>query len=312
MRFSKVPKNIYYKLLKLKSRIFSGRPVLVLMYHRINDEVGENLGGLTVSISNFEEQLIYFKNHFQLLKLDEDWNSLKKTGLVVTFDDGYADNFLNALPLLEKHQIPATIFVTTLNINTKNEFWWDRLVADYSYCAEAVYIPNQINKVNKSDLVYKDITDKVHKMSNEDKEKWLVTFEKLNQITFLPRQEFRSLTHEELKTLANHPLVTLGVHTHNHYSLGTLTYEQQKKELYLSVEKLNDLDLNSIKYLALPHGSYNTDTFKIIEELNLKGVLLANNYYSAADNKATKKINRILIPNIKDEILSKYLKQFYC
>jgi len=56
----------------------------------------------------------------------------KKTGLVITFGDGYADNIINALPLLERYQIPATIFISTLNINTKNEFWWDRLVFDYA------------------------------------------------------------------------------------------------------------------------------------------------------------------------------------
>lgn len=310
MSFLKTIKNWYYIVLKVKSRILIGRPVLVLMYHRINDEVGQKLKGLSVSVSNFENQLLYYKSNFQILRLDEDWISLKKTGIVITFDDGYADNFLNALPLLEKYQIPATIFVTTLNINTKNEFWWDRLVFDYSNCDESFYLPNQSGKISKSNSSYTYITDYVHEMQNEDKEEWFLEFEKINRISFFPREEYRSLTNLELKLLSEHPLITLGIHTHNHYSLGTLSYEEQKQEISFSIEKLKELTTKAIKYLALPHGSYNQDTLKIAQELNLKGILLANDYYSSIKNKSSKKINRILMPNIEGKELIKRLKRF--
>ncbi|MBF4492868.1 polysaccharide deacetylase family protein [Flavobacterium sp. MR2016-29] len=303
-------KKIYYKLLKLKNRILHGRPVLVTMYHRVSDVVGDKLTHLTVSVANFENQLVYYKENYQILRLDEDWNSLKKTGLVITFDDGYADNIINALPLLEKYQIPATIFITTLNINTKNEFWWDRLVFDYANCDELFDLPDVKNKVSKSNTVYNDIIDKLNKLSNPDKENWLVEFEKMNQIPFFPREEYRSLTNAELKFLSDHPLITLGIHSHNHYSLGNLSYKEQKQELIISLKKLNELTNRNIKYLALPHGSYNLDTIKIAQELGFLGVLLANNYYSNKENKASRKMNRILMPNIKDEVLLHYLKKY--
>ena len=47
--------------------------------------------------------------------------------LVVTFDDGYADNLYNAKPLLERYEIPATIFLTSGCIGQNREFWWDEL-----------------------------------------------------------------------------------------------------------------------------------------------------------------------------------------
>ncbi|WP_191408507.1 polysaccharide deacetylase family protein [Flavobacterium bizetiae] len=280
------------------------------MYHRINDDVGQKLQDLTVGVSNFENQLIYYKDKFQILKLDEDWISLKKTGVVITFDDGYADNILNALPLLEKHEIPATIFVTTLNINKENEFWWDRLVFDYSSCNEIFYLPNKKDKNLKSDSIYKEIVEKLNNFSNDEKEKWFLEFEKVNHLMFFPRKEYRSLTNLELQLLSKHPLISIGIHTHNHYPLGSLTYEQQKQELLRSLKKLNELEINPTKYLSLPHGSYNIETFNIIKELNLSGALLANNYYSSNRNKVSKKINRILIPNIKDKILAQYLKHY--
>ncbi|WP_029272136.1 polysaccharide deacetylase family protein [Flavobacterium sp. KJJ] len=310
MWYFKSIKNLYYNLLKAKSRILYGRPILVLMYHRVNDIKDDKLGQLTVSVKNFENQLRYFKDKYQILKLNEDWTSLKKSGLVITFDDGYADNIINALPLLEKYQIPATIFITTLNINTDNEFWWDRLGFDYSYCDELFYLPNVKERASKSNDTYKSITAYLNPLSNEDKERWFLKFEKINQIPFSPRDEYRSLNNLELKLLSEHPLITLGIHTHNHYPLENLTYEEQKRELVLSIEKLDELTPNNIKYLALPHGSYNSETYKLINELNFSGSLLANNYYSSEKNKFSKKINRILIPDIKDKELLNYIKRF--
>lgn len=310
MSFLKLSKELYYKLLKLKSRLFYGRPVLVTMYHRVSNSVGDKLGGLTVSVENFENQLCHYKEKYQILKLDEEWTSLKKTGLVITFDDGYANNVLNALPLLEKHQIPATIFVTTLNTDTEKEFWWDRLVFDYSYCKESFYIPNQSDKIVKSNSSYRSIIGYLDKISNEDKDKWFLEFEKRNEIVFSPREEYRSLTNLELKKLSDHPLITVGIHTHNHYSLGSFTYEEQKRELLFSINKLKELGIKNVKYLALPHGSYNSETYKIIDEIGLSGILLANNYYSSSKNKSKKKINRILIPNINNEELEGYMKKF--
>jgi len=303
-------KNIYYKFLKLRSRILYGRPVFVAMYHRVSNAVGDDLTHLTVSIENFENQLSYYKENFQILKLDEEWVSLKKTGIVITFDDGYADNIINALPLLEKYQIPATIFVSTLNINTEKEFWWDRLVFDLFHCEVFFCLPGKKDKVSKSSTSYTNLATYLDKLSNEDKEKWFCEFEKINEIPFTPREEYRSLSNSELKLLSGHPLITLGNHTHNHYPLGILNYEEQKEELLLSQKKLTELTDTNIKYLALPHGSYNLDTIKIMNELGLSGILLANNYYATEKNKLSKKINRILIPDIKDNELANYLKRF--
>jgi peptidoglycan/xylan/chitin deacetylase (PgdA/CDA1 family) len=47
--------------------------------------------------------------------------------VVVTFDDGYIDNYTFAYPILEELQIPATIFVTSGYIEKEREYWWDEL-----------------------------------------------------------------------------------------------------------------------------------------------------------------------------------------
>ncbi|MFQ6601631.1 polysaccharide deacetylase family protein [Flavobacterium sp. C3NV] len=303
-------KTIYYKLNKAKQRILSGKPVLVVLYHRISNEVRNELKYLTVDLVSFEQQLCYFKKNYQILRLSDDWSALKKTGIVITFDDGYADNLLNALPLLEKYQIPATIFVTTLNIDSKKEFWWDRFVFDYMYCEPFFYLPDTKEKVSKKMHSYADISNFISKLATEKKERWFLEFEKLNKIPFFDNEHFRSLSNEELKYISNHPLIDIGIHTHNHYPFKNLSYQEQKEELRYSIEKLNKLITKPISYLALPHGSYNDQTLKVVEELNCLGMLLANNNYSNYRNKLSKKINRILITNIKGKELVKHMNRF--
>jgi peptidoglycan/xylan/chitin deacetylase (PgdA/CDA1 family) len=310
MGFKKKIKKVYYTFLKKKNRLLYGRPVLVLLYHRVNDEVDSKLSKLTVSLANFEEQLLYYKKHFQILSLDDDWGSLNKTGLVVTFDDGYADNLLNALPLLEKYNIPATLFVTTLNINTINEFWWDRFVSDYYAASDSFFLPGFEGKVSKKECTYEFCIEIVSKLGNGNRDKWFLEFESLNKLNYKSRESYRSLTNSELRILSEHPLINIGLHTHHHYALGDLSYQEQKEELLLSINHLNGLVKKSIKYLAVPFGSYNDNTLAIAKDLNFKGVLLANDYYSSQKNKTYKKINRIIMPNIKGKEMVKRLKKF--
>ncbi|GEP50472.1 polysaccharide deacetylase [Flavobacterium noncentrifugens] len=302
-------KRLYYKALKLKNRLIQGKPVLVFMYHRIDNDVSEELG-LQVTLDNFEQQLIYIKKNYTVLRLDDQWAIDKKAGAVLTFDDGYADNFLHALPLLEKYNIPAAFFITTAHIGTSKEFWWDHLASDYANCGGHFYLPGMEEKVSKADYSYKNLADLILNFKNPEKEKWLETFENLNQIAFKAREGYRSMSVSELQALAKHPLASIGLHTHHHYPLGTLSEENQKKELLMSVQKLQQLTGKPADYLALPHGSYNESTEKLAKEIGLKGILLANNGYSNNANRLSGKMNRIFMPDFTGKRLEKFLAGF--
>ncbi|MDG1173945.1 MAG: polysaccharide deacetylase family protein, partial [Opitutales bacterium] len=103
----------------------------VLLYHRIfNPSIDAQL--LSVTPENFEQQLIFLKENYEVISYRTLIHRLVEKNLCdrsicLTFDDGYIDNLTEALPLLEKYSMPATIFVCTGNIGKSNEFWWDML-----------------------------------------------------------------------------------------------------------------------------------------------------------------------------------------
>lgn len=104
---------------------------VVLLYHRVYDTDFDPLL-LSVSPDNFDAQMTYLRRRYALLSLEElrgalGKGSLPRGAVAITFDDGYGDNLRNARPILDRHRIPATVFVTTGYTGSGREFWWDEL-----------------------------------------------------------------------------------------------------------------------------------------------------------------------------------------
>ena len=117
-----------YSLVKSNLRSY----VAVLVYHR----VGTIKDRWSISVADtleFENQLKYLQRTHKIITLGEmtriiaEKRALPKKTAVITFDDGYKDNYTNAFPILKKLNIPATIFLTTGYIDNNDLFWWDKV-----------------------------------------------------------------------------------------------------------------------------------------------------------------------------------------
>ncbi|UCG61168.1 MAG: polysaccharide deacetylase family protein [Candidatus Zixiibacteriota bacterium] len=117
------------------SRKFGARSnYIILMYHRVLEDINaENVftqPGMSVSSEAFDHQLEYLKSKYRVIDLEQlvqtfsDDRRASRPMAVITFDDGWRDNYSNAFPLLKKHNLPARIFVTTDYINTNRPFWF--------------------------------------------------------------------------------------------------------------------------------------------------------------------------------------------
>jgi peptidoglycan/xylan/chitin deacetylase (PgdA/CDA1 family) len=116
----------------LLARLGRARAV-VLYYHRIG---GRDL--LTKPVEEFRRDLIYLSRKYECITLSElcrrlrEGKPLKRRMAVVTFDDGYRDNYTVAMPILQEIGIRATFFVSTGFIGTAREFPHDEEIAGES------------------------------------------------------------------------------------------------------------------------------------------------------------------------------------
>ncbi|MFA5059771.1 MAG: polysaccharide deacetylase family protein [Candidatus Omnitrophota bacterium] len=117
--------------------------VPIMMYHSVNDAGrSENLiptyhhqsTGNTVSPQNFSKHMEYLKaNRYNVISLEEFIDAIKTKrrlpfkSVVITFDDGYEDNYIYAFSELKKHQFPATIFVLVTTVGQKGWLSWDQI-----------------------------------------------------------------------------------------------------------------------------------------------------------------------------------------
>jgi len=98
--------------------------ITVLLYHRVTDEVRDNL---TVGVAQFERQMALVRKYCDVMSIEQVLESQhivrsKRPLVAVSFDDGYLDNYTNAAPILMRHGIPASFFVTTGIINSNKQF----------------------------------------------------------------------------------------------------------------------------------------------------------------------------------------------
>jgi hypothetical protein len=111
----------------------------VVYYHSIGPvNQNWNRSFLTLDLPYFEDQLRFIKNNYRPIFLHEYWairNQLQPSGkdpIVITFDDGFLDNWIWAFPLLKKYGIKSTIFVCPEFVDLKNsvrpnlEDYWNK------------------------------------------------------------------------------------------------------------------------------------------------------------------------------------------
>lgn len=98
--------------------------IIILLYHRVSDQFRDNV---TIGIERFDEHMAYVAANFVTVSLKQiiEGNYPRHSTrpiIAVSFDDGYLDNFENAAPILLKHQVPCTFFVSTEKIRDNQPF----------------------------------------------------------------------------------------------------------------------------------------------------------------------------------------------
>ena len=194
--------------------------------------------------------------------------------VALTFDDGYRDNIEYALPLLERYNIPATIFVTTGFIDGTTcpvePVLWDR-AEDFEH--------------------YDAHRRKFKKMSPGERVKALPA---LSQADIRSEYTRHFMSWKELRELIRHPLIDIGAHTVTHPVLSRLSPLQQWREIYMGHRRLRAMLRDAPILFAYPYGSCSASSLLFLAMLGYKGAVTtrARTYRKATSLFAQYKIPR--------------------
>lgn len=270
------------------NRSFSSSSI-ALIYHRVTDlKVDPQL--LSVTPENFYDQVKYLQKNYTLLSIDE-FIEIKKNpkrkfppqSVILTFDDGYADNYLQALPILESLNAQALFYISTSNINTEFELWWDELERIFYSHDLPDFLELEISdkrysfstkSVQERETAYRSIFPYIK--TSKLNERFSV-MEKLRKWSgnYNGRASHKLLTNDQVKKMSCSKSAIIGTHTHTHPTLSILAIDEQLKEIKTSIDVLEGITNIKTKHFSYPYGSmddYNDNSIQICQQLDLEFV----------------------------------------
>lgn len=268
----------------------------VLAYHSINDISIKSLE-IEQETDNFREQMLYLKSNYNILSLSDflkyrtNGRQYPDNSVLITFDDGYRDNYLNAFPILKKYNIPAVVFLTTGPIETENPLFFDALrfglintsglMLDLKDIGLRRYFLDKKNKAYMSGMI-REITDFSKKMDYNSKMELIrAIYDKLDLEWTAENNKKTYLSWDEIREMSENG-IEFGSHTVTHPQLSQLSYETCKEELLRSKQIIEKQTAKPVRVLAYPFGGnkdFNETVEKAAKEAGYECAFsLCNNY----------------------------------
>lgn len=261
--------------------------LLILIYHRVRQRPDPMFPG-EVDDPRFDRQMALLRDHCHPLPLRaaiaqlED-GSLPPRAVAVTFDDGYADNATVALPILRRHQIPATFFITAGYLDGGR--MWNDSIIEAIRCATAssldltdlglgtVALDSQAAKGAVAD----SIIGKVKHLEPRERQ---ARVDSLCVRTACELPDDLMMTSTQVRELADSGM-EIGAHTMTHPILRSITVEEARREIDESRHHLQSIIGRPVDGFAYPNGrpqdDYTERDRNLVEELGFRYALATVN-----------------------------------
>jgi len=315
------------------------RKAQILMYHRVA-KLASDPWGLAVRPKHFAEQMEVLTRSCRVMplsKLSEEINQGRypERAIAVTFDDGYADNLIDAYPVLAANDIPATLFTTIGMIGSSHEFWWDQL--ERLIHLPQGSLPNCLNiQIGGRTYVWTDdgrvprLPDSRWRMSNPPptarhrlfQDLWhllrplpaVLQRQALDDISdwagleHTHRDSHRIMTAEEVRRIIEDGLVTVGGHTVNHPYLPDHAPSVQRTEIREGRQQLEAMIDRPVTLFAYPYGGFDVQTARIVAD---EGFLCACSTRPTAVERQPDPFNlpRVQVLDWDGETFSRHLRE---
>lgn len=306
--------SLYYSgvLLLIKYIVLKNK-VIVLTYHRVlpYDLRSQSFSHAAIMVDpdRFDRQLSFIKRHFNiinsttLINIFENNIQPQCSSCLITFDDGWEDNYIYAFPILRKHSLTALIFTATDYVDGKELFWQEamghgirQLLALHSDESKRFLIKHNlydlihIRNDNRTDLI-RDYVRKLKSMTYAELDDMLRDIASiLGEIDYADVDSFMSWS--QIKEMHNNG-IEFGSHACSHKILTRLEDQVVKIELTKSKQLLHDILTDEIDTIAYPNGNYNPHLGELTQAAGYRiGFGTNHGYVSPSDDKFNlKRIN---------------------
>lgn len=263
----------------------------ILAYHRIveiNDESKFDFDAELISAtpSDFKWQMEHLKQFYNpitfadVIDCMEEGRDLPERAVIITFDDGFDDNYHQAFPILQELKIPATFFISTGYIGQSKTFWFDRVVfllkkstlENLSLDNNRLQVTLSQNSLNRGDACHQVL--EYLKRQNNDRRLEIIDelFEVVGGGAYENSSQSRPMEWEHVQEMADKGM-EIGSHCVSHPILSMLTPQELSAELVqskLQIEKKINKPCQVISYPAGNDYAFNSIVKNLTRESNYK------------------------------------------
>ena len=283
-------------------QLFKNSDLVILMYHRVledayaSDEYTQP--AIAVSVQTFERQMEYLAKNYTVVPLTHAADMLR-TGrplprkcAVITFDDGWRDNYVHAYPILRRLKLPATIFLTTDYIDSDLKFWFLQvgfLLTEGTLsaqelvdaCVEAQLVEGTTSSIDRVHLeavaTHRDKFINYLKRFDSRGTEQIIT--QLVRRTGLTNDQWPdrkwTLTWADIAEMDS-SIIEYGSHGQSHQIMLTLTDDMISSELTVSRQILESRLKRPIVHFAYPNGDYNESIKRLVREAGYLSAVTAH------------------------------------
>lgn len=207
---------------------------------------------------------------YDFVSIDEAVDRIKspKRGrrfAVITLDDGYRDNLLEALPIFEKHETPFTIYVAPAMIDRTVDLWWET-VEEAVLTRTRLYVNTPEGRVTLDCLAPAQKAEAIVRLrdyltsdiSEAEQQSVVREIARGAGIDVERLQRNRLMDWDQLRALASHPLATIGAHTVSHRNLARLSEDEARREMREAVRIIESELGVAPAHMAYPYGHTGT------------------------------------------------------
>jgi len=242
-----------------------GKSVAILMYHSVLEEptrVTDSLGGIALSTQAFQSQMEVLAREFHPIDIEQAGRFVREEGelperaVVVTFDDGYTDNYEVAMPILNRVGVPATFYVTVDCVERRSLPWPSRLRFAFRTTGKKMWLDEvgkswSLSSVEDREKTYLSACDQFCKLAGPTLEAEVGRAENELEAKLPDTTGQLMMTWEQVKALEKNGHI-VGSHTMTHPNLAFLKLEDLRNELNTSKQTMEKHLGTSIGHFSYP------------------------------------------------------------